>query len=180
MADLMAKMLWECKAVHFRPEEPYKLASGLHSQVYTIAASCCPIRASARPSWILPQRRCCPKSVSSSSTASPGGETAAFRLPPFGRPAGAGDDLCAQAAEGSWPRRADRGRDARGCACARHRGPDLGGGTSIFTFINAVRAAGGVVDHGMALFFYGIFPEAEARFVKARSRCTTSPPGGTC
>ena len=27
-----------------------------------------------------------------------------------------------------------------------------------------IRAAGGVVDHGIALFFYGIFPEALQRF----------------
>ena len=31
MAELMARMLWEIKAVHFRPEEPYKLASGMAS-----------------------------------------------------------------------------------------------------------------------------------------------------
>jgi orotate phosphoribosyltransferase len=34
----------------------------------------------------------------------------------------------------------------------------------MFKFIDAIRAAGGTVDHGIALFFYGIFPEAEARF----------------
>jgi orotate phosphoribosyltransferase len=37
-------------------------------------------------------------------------------------------------------------------------------GGSMFTFIDAIRAAGGVVEHGMALFYYGIFREAEARF----------------
>ena len=37
-------------------------------------------------------------------------------------------------------------------------------GGSMFKFIEAVRAAGGIVDHGIALFFYGIFPEAEQRF----------------
>ena len=37
-------------------------------------------------------------------------------------------------------------------------------GGSMFKFIDAIRAAGGVVDHGIALFFYGIFPEAEQRF----------------
>jgi len=34
MAELLARMLWEIKAVHFRPEEPYKLASGMASPVY--------------------------------------------------------------------------------------------------------------------------------------------------
>ncbi len=34
MAELTAKMLMEIKAVNFRPEEPYILASGLASPVY--------------------------------------------------------------------------------------------------------------------------------------------------
>ena len=34
MAELVAKMLWEIKAVHFRADEPYKLASGMASPVY--------------------------------------------------------------------------------------------------------------------------------------------------
>ena len=34
IANLTAQMLWEIGAVHFRPEEPYKLASGLASPSY--------------------------------------------------------------------------------------------------------------------------------------------------
>ena len=34
MAELVAKMLWEIKAVHFRADQPYKLASGMASPVY--------------------------------------------------------------------------------------------------------------------------------------------------
>ena len=34
MAKLMAGMLWEIKAVHFRADQPYKLASGMMSPVY--------------------------------------------------------------------------------------------------------------------------------------------------
>jgi len=34
MAELVAKMLWEIKAVHFRADEPYKLSSGMASPVY--------------------------------------------------------------------------------------------------------------------------------------------------
>ena len=37
-------------------------------------------------------------------------------------------------------------------------------GGSMFKFIDAIRAAGSTVDHGMALFYYDIFPEAEERF----------------
>ena len=38
MADLMARMLWEIEAVHFSPDEPYKLSSGLVSPVISTAA----------------------------------------------------------------------------------------------------------------------------------------------
>ena len=41
-------------------------------------------------------------------------------------------------------------------------------GGSMFKFIDAIRAAGGVVDHGMALFYYGIFREAEDRFANGK------------
>ena len=33
-------------------------------------------------------------------------------------------------------------------------------GGSMFKFIDAIRAAGGIVDHGIARFYYDIFPEA--------------------
>ena len=36
--------------------------------------------------------------------------------------------------------------------------------------IEAIRAAGGVVDHGMSLFYYGIFKEAEARYANGGVR----------
>ncbi len=38
----------------------------------------------------------------------------------------------------------------------------------MFKFIDAIRAAGGVVDHGIALFYYGIFGEAEQRFADGK------------
>ena len=41
-------------------------------------------------------------------------------------------------------------------------------GGSMFTFIDAIRAAGGIVDHGIALFYYGIFAEAEERFANGK------------
>ncbi len=37
-----------------------------------------------------------------------------------------------------------------------------------FKFIDAIRAAGGVVDHGMALFYYGIFDEGALRFADGK------------
>jgi orotate phosphoribosyltransferase len=39
-------------------------------------------------------------------------------------------------------------------------------GGSMFKFIDAIRAAGGIVDHGMALFYYDIFREARGSMKK--------------
>ena len=49
MGELMARMLWEIEAVHFAPDDPYKLSSGLVSPFISTAASCSPIPASAPP-----------------------------------------------------------------------------------------------------------------------------------
>jgi orotate phosphoribosyltransferase len=42
----------------------------------------------------------------------------------------------------------------------------VGGG--MFTFIDAIRAAGGVVDHGMSLFFYDMYPQVAERFANGK------------
>lgn len=168
MADLMAKMLWECKAVHFRPEEPYKLASGLHSPVYI----------DCRKLLSYPRIRSAIMDFAAATLLSEvgfeqfdciaGGETAGI---PFA--ALLADRLALPMIYvRKQPKGHGRGAQIEGVMPEGARVlviEDLtSAGTSIFTFINAVRAAGGVVDHGMALFFYGIFPEAEARFVNGK------------
>ena len=41
-------------------------------------------------------------------------------------------------------------------------------GGSMFKFIDAIRAAGGIVDHGMALFYYDIFDAGALRFAEGK------------
>ncbi len=157
MGDLLGAMLWEIGAVHFRPEEPYKLASGLASPVYI----------DGRKLLSYPRIRSAVIDFACATLLSDvgfeqfdviaGGETAGI---PFAalladrlalpmiyvrkKPKGHGRNA---QIEGHMP------QGARVLVIE-----DLTtAGVSMFTFIDAIRAAGGTVDHAMALFFYGLF-----------------------
>ena len=164
MAELMARMLWEIRAVHFRPGEPYRLASGMASPVYI----------DCRKLISFPRIRSAIMDFAAATVLRgagferfdvvAGGETAGI---PFAalladrlglpmiyvrkKPKGHGRNA---QIEGHMPEGA-RVLVIEDLTTARG---------SMFTFIDAIRAAGGTVEHGMALFYYGIFQEAEARF----------------
>ncbi|MBD9374021.1 orotate phosphoribosyltransferase [Rhizobium sp. ARZ01] len=168
MAELLARMLWEIKAVHFRPEEPYKLASGMASPVYI----------DCRKLISYPRIRSAVMDFAAATVLRgagfeqfdvvAGGETAGI---PFAalladrlglpmiyvrkKPKGHGRNA---QIEGHMP---------EGARVLVIEDLTTAGG-SMFTFIDAIREAGGVVNHGMALFYYGIFPEAEARFANGK------------
>ena len=164
MADLMAKMLWECKAVHFRPEQPYKLASGLHSPVYI----------DCRKLLSYPRIRSAIMDFAAATLLSEvgfeqfdciaGGETAGI---PFA--ALLADRLALpmiyvrKQPKGHGRNAQIEGHMPEGARVLVIEDLTTAGG-SMFKFIDAIRAAGGIVDHGMALFYYGIFADAEARF----------------
>lgn len=164
MAELMAKMLWEIKAVHFRPEEPYKLASGMMSPVYI----------DCRKLISYPRIRSAVMDFAAATVMSEagfeqfdcvaGGETAGIPFAAFlaerlslpmiyvrKQPKGHGRNA---QIEGAMP---------DGARVLVIEDLTTAGG-SMFKFIDAIRAAGGMVEHGMALFYYGIFREAKARF----------------
>lgn len=168
MAELTARMLWEIKAVHFRPDEPYKLASGMMSPVYI----------DCRKLISYPRVRSAVMDFAAATILSEagfeqfdcvaGGETAGIPFAAFlaerlslpmiyvrKQPKGHGRNA---QIEGHMP---------EGARVLVIEDLTTAGG-SMFKFIDAIRAAGGVVDHGMALFYYGIFREAEARFANGR------------
>lgn len=168
MAELMARMLWEIGAVHFRPEQPYKLASGMASPVYI----------DCRKLLSFPRIRSTIMDFAASVVTRgagfeqfdcvAGGETAGI---PFAallaerlalpmiyvrkQPKGHGRNA---QIEGNMP---------EGARVLVIEDLTTVGG-SMFQFIDAIRAAGGVVDHAIALFYYGFFPEAEARFAAGK------------
>ena len=170
MAELVARMLWEIGAVHFRADDPYKLASGMASPVYI----------DCRKLISYPRIRSAVMDFAAATIMRSagfekidvvaGGETAGI---PFAalladrlglpmiyvrkKPKGHGRNA---QIEGHMP---------EGARVLVIEDLTTAGG-SMFTFIDAIRAAGGTVDHGMALFYYGIFPEAEARFANGKVR----------
>ncbi|SOC44095.1 orotate phosphoribosyltransferase [Rhizobium subbaraonis] len=168
MAELLARMLWEIKAVHFRPEEPYKLASGMASPVYI----------DCRKLLSYPRIRSAVMEFAAATITRDagfeqfdvvaGGETAGI---PFA--ALLADRLALpmvyvrKKPKGHGRNAQIEGEMREGARVLVIEDLTTAGG-SMFTFIDAIRAAGGVVDHGMALFFYGIFPEAEARFANGK------------
>ncbi|QFY62259.1 orotate phosphoribosyltransferase [Rhizobium grahamii] len=164
MAELVAKMLWEIKAVHFNAAQPYKFASGMASPVYI----------DCRKLLSFPRVRSTVMDFAASVVLREagfehfdciaGGETAGI---PFAalladrlslpmiyvrkQPKGHGRNA---QIEGNMP---------EGSRVLVIEDLTTAGG-SMFKFIDAVRAAGGVVDHGIALFYYGIFDEGALRF----------------
>ena len=168
MAELVAKMLWEIKAVHFNAAQPYKLASGMASPVYI----------DCRKLLSFPRIRSTVMDFAASTLLRDagfeqfdciaGGETAGI---PFAalladrlglpmiyvrkQPKGHGRNA---QIEGNMP---------EGSRVLVIEDLTTAGG-SMFKFIDAVRAAGGIVDHGIALFFYGIF--GEQRFTDGKVR----------
>ena len=170
MAELVARMLWEIGAVHFRADDPYKLASGMASPVYI----------DCRKLISYPRIRSAVMDFAAATIMRSagfekidvvaGGETAGI---PFA--ALLADRLGLPMI---YVRKKPKGH-GRNAQIEGHM-PDgarvlviedlTTAGGSMFTFIDAIRAAGGTVEHGMALFYYGIFPEAEARFANGKVR----------
>lgn len=164
MAKLMAGMLWEIKAVHFRAAEPYKLASGMMSPVYI----------DCRKLISYPRIRSAVMDFAAATILSEagfeqfdciaGGETAGIPFSAFLAERLSLPMIYVRKAPKGHGRNAQiEGEMKEGARVLVIEDLTTAGG-SMFTFINAIRAAGGVVEHGMALFYYGIFPQVEARF----------------
>jgi orotate phosphoribosyltransferase len=164
MAELVAKMLWEIKAVHFNAETPYKYASGIASPVYI----------DCRKLLSYPRIRSTVMDFAASILMRDagfeqfdciaGGETAGI---PFA--ALLADRLSLpmiyvrKQPKGHGRNAQIEGEMRPGARVLVIEDLTTAGG-SMFKFIDAIRAAGGVVEHGIALFYYGIFAEAEERF----------------
>ncbi|MDO9416375.1 orotate phosphoribosyltransferase [Pararhizobium sp.] len=160
MAELVARMLWEIKAVHFSADKPYKLSSGMASPVYI----------DCRKLISYPRIRSAVMDFAASTILRDagfeqfdvvaGGETAGI---PFA--ALLADRLSLpmiyvrKAPKGHGRNAQIEGHMPEGARVLVIEDLTTAGG-SMFKFIDAIRAAGGVVEHGIALFYYDIFPEA--------------------
>ncbi|OLP58334.1 orotate phosphoribosyltransferase [Xaviernesmea oryzae] len=166
MANQLARMLWEIKAVHFRPEQPYKLASGMASPVYI----------DCRKLISYPRIRSAVMDFAAATLLSEagfeqfdviaGGETAGIPFAAMLAERLALPMIYVRKAPKGHGRNAQIEGDMREGARVLVIEDLTTAGGSMFTFINAVRAAGGIVDHGMALFYYDIFPAARSEMLE--------------
>ncbi|WP_424926679.1 orotate phosphoribosyltransferase [Amaricoccus tamworthensis] len=161
MARLTARMLLEIKAVHFRPEEPYILTSGLASPVYI---DCRKLISYPRIRSALMDFACAKLMRDAGFEqfdAIAGGETAGI---PFAawiaerlglpmlyvrkKPKGFGRDAQIE------------GNIVEGQRVLLVEDLTTDGGSKI-RFAEAIRKAGGICDHTQVVFYYGIFKGAE-------------------
>ena len=165
MAELVAKMLWEIKAVHFNATQPYKFASGMASPVYI----------DCRKLLSFPRIRSTVMDFAAGVVLRDagfeqfdciaGGETAGI---PFA--ALLADRLSLpmiyvrKQPKGHGRNAQIEGHMPEGARVLVIEDLTTAGG-SMFKFIDAIRAAGGVVDHGIALFYYDIFPQARGEML---------------
>ena len=161
MARLTARMLLEIEAVHFRPEEPYTLASGLPSPTYV---DCRKVIGFPRIRTTLMDFLACTVLREAGFEAFDnvaGGETAGI---PFGA-------MIAErlALPMSYVRKKPKGygRDAQiegvlneGDRVLLVEDLTTDGGSKL-KFVDAIRHAGGTCAHTAVIFSYGIFPETE-------------------
>ncbi|MEM6824835.1 MAG: orotate phosphoribosyltransferase [Pseudomonadota bacterium] len=176
IARLTAQMLLEIDAVDFRPEEPFTLASGLPSPTYIDCRKTISfprIRATLMDFMAITVMR---DAGFEAFTNIAGGETAGI---PFAA-------LMAErfALPMTYVRKKPKGygRNARieGTMDGEDRVllvEDLTtDGGSKLSFVEAIRATGAKCNHTSVIFYYGIFPETEARLgnhgVKLHYLCT--------
>ncbi|WP_337267950.1 orotate phosphoribosyltransferase [Oryzifoliimicrobium ureilyticus] len=168
MAELFAKMLWEIKAVHFNAAHPYKLASGMASPVYI----------DCRKLLSYPKIRSTIMDFAASTLLREagferfdciaGGETAGI---PFA--ALLADRLSLpmiyvrKQPKGHGKNAQIEGELKESARVLVIEDLTTAGG-SMFKFIDAIRAAGATVDHGMALFYYDIFEDGALRFADGK------------
>lgn len=164
IAEKVADMLLEINAVHFNSAQPYKLSSGMMSPVYI----------DCRKLISYPRVRAAVMDFAASKILSgagfeqfdcvAGGETAGIPFAAFlAERLGLPMIYVRKQPKGHGRNAQIEGDLKEGSRVLVIEDLTTAGG-SMFNFIDAIRAAGCTVDHGIALFFYGIFDEAEARF----------------
>ncbi|MFQ5564774.1 MAG: orotate phosphoribosyltransferase [Paracoccaceae bacterium] len=163
MAREVARMLLEIEAVHFRPDPPYMLTSGLASPVYI----------DCRKLISYPRFRSAAMDFACSVLARDA-DAGAFEAVAGGETAGI--PFAAWIAERLalpmlYVRKKPKGfgRDARiegaigeGSRVLLVEDLTTDGGSKV-SFVEAIREAGAVCDHTIVVFYYDVFPEVPAR-----------------
>lgn len=163
MARLTARMLWEIEAVHFRSGEPFRFTSGLASPVYI---DCRKLISYPRIRAALMDFSCARlmRDVGFEAfDAVAGGETAGIPFAAFIAERLALPMLYIRKKPKGFGRNAQiEGHMPEGARVLLVEDLASEGGSKL-VFSQAVRAAGGVMEHASVVFFYDIFADALPR-----------------
>ena len=168
MAELFASQLLEIKAVHFNANDPYKLASGMMSPVYI----------DCRKLISYPRIRSAVMDFAAATIMREagferfdcvaGGETAGIPFAAFlAERLGLPMIYVRKKPKGHGRNAQIEGHLEEGSRVLVIEDLTTAGG-SMLNFIDAIRGAGCTVEHGIALFYYGIFGEAAERFANGK------------
>jgi orotate phosphoribosyltransferase len=156
----VARILLEIKAVNFRPEEPYKLTSGWASPVYIDCRKVISFPLARRRITLLAASAVEREIGFNAIDAVAGGETAGIPYAAWLAEELHQPMLYVRKKPKGFGRNAQiEGYFDEGARVLLVE--DLASdGASKVTFCKAIREAGGVIDHAMVVFFYGVFPGA--------------------
>ncbi|ACT57484.1 orotate phosphoribosyltransferase [Candidatus Liberibacter asiaticus] len=164
IAELVAKMLFEIKAVNFSPENPYHLTSGIVSPLYIDCRKLISFVRARSMIMDLTAKTVLRNIGFESIDIIAGGETAGI---PFAT-------LLAERL--NLPMIYVRKKSKKHGQKSQIEGHLFKGarvlviedlvtlGNSMFEFVKVIRDSGGIIQDGIGLFFYDIFPEVPARF----------------
>ena len=159
-----AKMLLEIKAVHFYSDKPFFFTSGWASPVYIDCRKLISYPRIRGALMVFAATKILRGAGFERFDVVAGGETAGIPFAAFlSERLSLPMIYCRKKPKGHGRNAQIEGHMPEGARVLVIEDLTTAGG-SMFTFIDAIRAAGGIVDHGIALFYYGIFEEAEARF----------------
>ncbi|MBA5724036.1 orotate phosphoribosyltransferase [Candidatus Liberibacter sp.] len=164
IAELVAKMLFEIKAIHFSPHKPYRLTSGIVSPVYI---DCRKLISFARVRSAIMDFATTTvlRNIGFESIdVIAGGETAGIPFAAFlAERLGLPMIYVRKKLKSHGGKSQVEGHVSKGNRILIIEDSITLGG-SMLDFVNTIRNVGGIVEHGIGLFFYGIFPEIPKRF----------------
>ncbi len=157
---IVARLLLEIGAVHFRPEDPFTLTSGRKSPVYIDCRKIISFPRARRAVIDLAVQRIFAAIGHESLDAIAGGETAGIPYAAWIAEALGLPMLYVRKKPKGFGRNAQIEGDFReGARCLLVEDLATDGGSKV-NFIEAIRKAGGRIDHALVVFHYGIFPQS--------------------
>ncbi|WP_280515110.1 orotate phosphoribosyltransferase [Candidatus Liberibacter africanus] len=164
MAELMAEILFEIQAVDFSPQNPYHLTSGIVSPVYIDCRKLISFANARSMVMDLTEKVVLRHIGIESIDIIAGGETAGIPFAAFLAERLKLPMIYIRKKAKKYGQKSQiEGHMFKGARVLIIEDLVTLGG-SMFDFIKVVRDSGGIIDNGIGLFFYNIFPESFGRF----------------